>query len=90
MAAIISTHAVPADTDKDQSNLNNNYRSGGGGGGGYHPFIEGLLTALPKNEGPWAIEKQAKWLQAAAQIFGLIYSDDASVGRIEVKIQKES
>lgn len=38
-----------------------------------HPFIEGLLQTLPDPEEPWSIADQAKWLQTAASIFGLIY-----------------
>ena len=49
--------------------------SGAGGGGGreFHPFIEGLLSALPEPETDWSIEDRGRWLQTAANIFGLIY-----------------
>jgi len=52
-------------------------KSGGGGsGGGLHPFIEGLLRTLPEPETAWSTADQAKWLQTAASIFGLIYRGD--------------
>lgn len=42
---------------------------------GLHPFIEGLLRTLPKPDGDWSFPDRAKWLQAAANIFDLIYLD---------------
>lgn len=48
----------------------------GGGGSEYHPFIQGLLLKLPAPETEWSIPDRAKWLQTAAQIFGLIYKDN--------------
>lgn len=62
----------------------------GNGGGEQHPFIQGLIKTLPKANSPWPIDKRAQWLQAAVSVFNLIYADDASTGRIEVKVQKES
>jgi hypothetical protein len=58
--------------------------SGGGGGGTtvrgrLHPFIQGLLDSLPEPETNWAEEGRAKWLQAAANIFDLMYKGDASI-----------
>lgn len=50
---------------------------------GLNPFIEGLLSELPPAKSDWAMEDRAKWLQAAAQIFDLIYS--GGQGRIIVK-----
>jgi hypothetical protein len=59
--------------------------SGGGTGGGpprkgrLHPFIQGLLDSLPEPETNWAEEGRTKWLQAAANIFDLMYKGDASI-----------
>lgn len=47
-----------------------------------HPFIQGLLSELPEPRSDWAMEDRAKWLQAAAQIFDLIYSGGR--GRISI------
>lgn len=52
---------------------------GGGGGGDLHPFIQGLLLKLPKPDTEWKVADQAKWLQTAASIFGLIYQSDGYV-----------
>src|ERR1700734_3022646 len=49
---------------------------------GLHPFIQGLLDTLPEPQTNWAIEGRAKWLQAAANIFDLIYKGN---GAIEIK-----
>jgi hypothetical protein len=58
--------------------------SGGGGGGDskLHPFIQGLLSALPKPESQWELDQRVKWLQTAANIFDLMYDGD---GGIEVR-----
>jgi len=47
-----------------------------------HPFIQGLLDTLPAPQTNWAIEGRAKWLQAAANIFDLIYKGN---GEIDIK-----
>ena len=49
-----------------------------------HPFIEGLLESLPEPQSEWSTEDQAKWLQTAAGIFGLIYS--GADGKIDVSV----
>jgi hypothetical protein len=41
----------------------------------YHPFIKGLLETLPPAQTQWPVEARKKWLQAAENIFGLIYTD---------------
>ncbi len=41
----------------------------------YHPFIQGLLSALPVANTQWPVEARKKWLQTAENIFGLIYTD---------------
>jgi hypothetical protein len=42
---------------------------------GMHPFIVGLLKTLPAADTSWPAEGRKKWLQAAENIFGLIYKD---------------
>ena len=41
-------------------------------------LIRGLVDRLPKPGSCWSLDDRAKWLQAAASIFGLLYrsSDD--------------
>ncbi|OPY96832.1 hypothetical protein A5906_00480 [Bradyrhizobium sacchari] len=56
------------------------------GGKVLHPFIQGLLDTLPEPQTNWSIEGRAKWLQAAANIFDLIYEGG---GRIEIKSRTE-
>jgi hypothetical protein len=42
------------------------------------PLFRGLGGRLPKPNSCWPLDDRAKWLQAAASIFGLVYrsSDD--------------
>mgnify|MGYP007083453700 CR=1 FL=1 len=56
----------------------------GGNGGGYHPFVEGLLQTMPEPGTLWAIEGRAAWLEAAANVFKLMYQGD---GKITVSAQ---
>ena len=44
-----------------------------------HPFIRGLLDTLPAPDTTWTVEGRAKWLQAAAHCFDLIYKGDGSI-----------
>ncbi len=53
---------------------------------GLHPFIEGLLDTLPEPHTNWTIEGRAKWLQAAAHIFDLIYNGS---GEIDIKAKPD-
>jgi hypothetical protein len=50
-----------------------------------HPFVQGLLDSLPEPETNWTVEGRAKWLQAAANIFDLMYKGD---GNITVSAEK--
>ena len=61
---------------------------GGGfsGGGGFHPFVQGLLQTMPEPGTLWAIEGRAAWLEAAANVFKLMYQGD---GKISVTAQPE-
>lgn len=51
----------------------------------HHPFIVGLLERLPPLESDWDSERRAKWLQAAAQMFDLLYSGDTGSIVVEVR-----
>lgn len=52
-----------------------------------HPFVQGLLDTLPEPETNWTVEGRAKWLQAAANIFDLMYKGD---GNITVQAETKS
>jgi hypothetical protein len=57
-----------------------------------HPFIQGLLKKLPPPDSEWANDKRAKWLQAAVNIFDLMYTEaeDDSKRTITIGFQKDS
>lgn len=56
-----------------------------------HPFIKGLLGKLPKPETEWPVESRAKWLQAAINIFDLMYTDsDDSRRSLNIDFKKDS
>jgi hypothetical protein len=55
---------------------------------GLHPFIQGLLDTLPAPETNWTIEGRAKWLQAAAHCFDLIYMGSGEI-QITAKATQE-
>jgi hypothetical protein len=66
-------------------------RHGGDDGGGrdLHPFIRGLLETLPEPRTQWGARERAKWLNAAAQIFDLIYEGaDGTILVAKVKQEK--
>jgi hypothetical protein len=44
--------------------------------------VQGLLDSLPEPETNWTVDGRAKWLQAAANIFDLMYKGS---GEITVK-----
>jgi hypothetical protein len=55
-------------------------RAGGGGGGGtYHPFVEGLLQTMPEPGTLWTVEGRAAWLEAAANVFKLMYKGEGKI-----------
>jgi len=57
----------------------------------YHPFIQGLLKKLPTPDTDWPMEGRAKWLQTAANIFDLMYTDSEDSRRqISIGFQKDS
>jgi hypothetical protein len=51
-----------------------------------HSFISGLLETLPPVKSEWSSQARAKWLQAAAQIFDLLY--EGGDGEIIVTLRK--
>lgn len=56
-----------------------------------HPFIKGLLKKLPTPESEWPSEGRAKWLQAAINIFDLMYTDSEDSKRsLTIGFQKDS
>lgn len=72
----------PPDAEVENGERLGNFGGGGSGGGSrgrMHPFIQGLLDTLPEPNTNWAEEGRAKWLQAAANIFDLMYKGDASI-----------
>lgn len=61
------------------------------GGQEYHPFIQGLLRKLPPPETDWPMDARAKWLQAAINIFDLMYTDSEDSRRsIGIELKKDS
>ena len=40
-----------------------------------HPFIRGLLEALPPPHSAWSKEERAAWLATAHNIFSLLYKE---------------
>lgn len=54
-----------------------------------HPFISGLLKTLPDAETEWTLAGRIKWLQAASNIFGLIYTDTSSDENEYIEITKK-
>lgn len=75
--------------DSHVENPSGKRRKGGGGDDGddYHPFVQGLLQTMPQPNTVWAIEGRAAWLEAAANIFKLIYQGE---GKITIKAESES
>lgn len=59
------------------------------GGGNLHPFIQGLLDTLPEPQTNWTVEGRAKWLQAAANIFDLIYKGSGEISVLAKSDEKK-
>jgi hypothetical protein len=85
---------APSKQDTESKDERNHRRANNGdggdgndGGSSRHPFIQGLLKTLPEPETNWAIEGRAKWLQAAANIFDLMYKGSGEI-TINVKDEK--
>jgi hypothetical protein len=64
--------------------------NGTGGGGGLHPFIQGLIEELPEPKSDWPFDERRKWLQAASNIFDLIYRSEDSKVALRIEVQKDS
>jgi hypothetical protein len=77
-----------SDRERRDNGGGKNRKGGGGDDNSRHPFIQGLLRALPEPETNWTIEGRAKWLQAAANIFDLMYKGNGEI-TIQVKDQSE-
>ena len=78
---------IPAfrDTEPETVPLDESEPKSSGHGGGdedRHPFIQGLLKTLPEPGTDWSIQDRVEWLQAAAQIFKIIY--EGADGKISV------
>jgi hypothetical protein len=44
---------------------------------GLHPFLQGLLEIVPEPGLPWPLAKREQWLEAARNVFALIYDDSS-------------
>jgi len=79
----------PNEEDRDKQHKP---KGSGGGGEQYHPFIQGLLRKLPAPDTDWPADGRIKWLQTAANIFDLMYtnSDDDNKRSISVDFKKDS
>jgi hypothetical protein len=44
------------------------------------PLISGLISKLPPSDSDWSLADRAKWLNAAANIFDLMYKDEQDAG----------
>ncbi len=61
-----------------------------GDGLGYDPLIEGLLQRLPPPETEWSTDARRKWLQAAANIFDMMYTDKEGGNVIFIQCKTEN
>lgn len=61
-------------------------RAGSAAGTQLPPIIEGLLNTLPPAGSCWEMENRAKWLQAAVNIFDLIYTTSDPSKNLSVHI----
>lgn len=80
-AAQLADPPPPSTPDRNPGNGLGGGSGGGGDGGGYHPFVQGLLQTMPQPGTVWTIDGRAAWLEAAANVFKLMYQGD---GRITV------
>ena len=82
--------AIQPQHEKKSSDGGGSLGNSGNGGGTYHPFVEGLLKTLPPADGEWKAESRRKWLQAAANVFDLIYTDESTPAKTVVITLKAS
>jgi hypothetical protein len=86
-AAATGRAGFPADHNRPTAEENNgdsvNGRDAGESGAPktskLHPFIQGLLDSLPEPDTNWTVDGRAKWLQAAANIFDLMYKGSGEI-----------
>lgn len=53
-------------------------------------LIRGLVNRLPKPDSTWSLDNRAKWLRAAASIFGLVYkASDNEHREISIDLVRE-
>lgn len=81
MPAGLETQTKTMEIEKTEKEKKENGSGNGGCGGDLDPFIQGLLKRLPQADDSWPMQKRVEWLQAAEQIFKLIYKggDDGTI-----------
>ena len=52
-----------------------------------HPLLDGLFREIPKPGDEWSLTAQARWLQTAANVFGLLYPEKEPSGHIAVELK---
>lgn len=83
----IAEETPPADPGKAKQPGGGGSAGTGGAGevpGHLHLMVQGLLLKLPAPDTQWSITEQAKWLQTAAHMFGLLYQSN---GRIKIEVE---
>jgi hypothetical protein len=55
----------------------------------YDPLIEGLLKRLPQPETAWSMDSRKRWLQAALNIFDVMYTDPEGDGIVVIDFKKK-
>ena len=75
-----------ADTPPDQNTQNGSSGNGGGGGPELPPYVQLLVSKLPKPETMWQKSGRKKWLEAALKIFDLVFEEDPGDDELELKI----
>lgn len=91
-AGVLQEEFIPENEDESPRPEKRGKGSDSGGGDELHPFIQGLLKELPAAKTEWPIEKRAKWLQTAANMFDMIYleNDDDNKRSINIDLKKDS
>lgn len=54
-----------------------------------HPLLDGLFKEIPPTNQSWSVAAQARWLQTAANVFGLLYGKDEDNDAISIKVSME-
>ena len=63
-------------------------KADGGEQHAYDPLIEGLLKRLPSPESAWPIDARKRWLQAASNIFDVMYTDPEGDGEVVIELKR--